>query len=81
MSSKLKSFNSELDVLEPTAGIGNLILPIIQMNKQHRIYMCEIEPSTRKILEELCKEAPQLLTLYSQPDFLKFVNPIEYDLI
>ena len=43
--------------------------------------MCEIEESSRKILNELVDEAPDILTIYEQGDFLKFVNPIEYDLV
>ena len=43
--------------------------------------MVEIEESSREILQELVDTAPDILTLYEQPNFLQFVNPIEYDLI
>jgi tRNA1(Val) A37 N6-methylase TrmN6 len=80
-STKLKNFKEGLDILEATAGIGNLILPILQQKKNHRIYMCEIEETSREFLKELVKDSENLLTLYEQGDFLKFINNIEYDLV
>jgi hypothetical protein len=48
-SKSLKSFNNELNILEPTAGIGNIVVEIIKLQKQQKIFMCEIEESSRKI--------------------------------
>ena len=80
-SKSLKSFNNELNILEPTAGIGGIPVEILKLQKQHKIFMVEIEESSREILKELVDTAPDILTLYETPNFLQFVNPIEYHLI
>ena len=43
--------------------------------------MCEIDPKSREVLEQLVDTAPDVLTLYEQGNFLEFVNPISYDCI
>jgi hypothetical protein len=68
--------------LEPTAGIGNIPMYILQnYKKDYKIHMVEIQDENRKVLRDLCKNATDILHLYDTRDFLQFVNPIEYDLI
>ena len=81
MSKSLKGYNNQLHILEPTAGVGNIVVEILKLNKEHKIYMVEIEPKSRDILSELVATAPDVLTLYEQGDFLKFEAPTAYDLI
>ena len=80
-SEKLKSFEN-INILEPTAGIGNIPMYILQnYKKDYKIYMVEIQEENRKVLQNLCNDAPDILQLYETKDFLQFINPIEYDLI
>ena len=80
-SKKLKSFDN-LNILEPTAGIGNIPIFILDnYKKDYKIHMVEIQDENTKVLQDLCNTAPDLLELYETKDFLQFVNPIEYDLI
>ena len=80
-SKSLKGFNNELKILEPTSGIGNIIVELIKLQKEYKIYMVEIEESSRKVLQEIVDAASDILTLYEQGNFLQFINPIEYDMI
>ena len=80
-SKALKGFNNEMKILEPTAGIGNIVVELIKLQKEYKIYMVEIEESSRKVLQELVDAASDILTLYEQGNFLQFVNPIEFDMI
>ena len=80
-SEKLKSFEN-INILEPTAGTGNIPMYILQnYKKDYKIYMVEIQEENRKVLKNLCNDAPDILQLYETKDFLQFINPIEYDLI
>ena len=80
-SEKLKSFEN-INILEPTSGIGNIPMYILQnYKKDYKIHMVEIQDENRKVLRDLCKNATDILHLYDTRDFLQFVNPIEYDLI
>ena len=81
MSKLLKSYNNQLHILEPTAGVDNIVVEILKLNKEHKIYMVEIEPKSRDILNELVATAPDVLTLYEQGNFLEFEAPIAFDLI
>jgi hypothetical protein len=81
LSKTLKSFNNELNILEATSGIGGIVVEILKLQKQHKIFMVEIEESSREILQELVDTAPDILTLYETANFLQFVNPIEYDMV
>jgi hypothetical protein len=51
LSKTLKSFNNELTILEPTSGIGGIVVEILKLQKQHKIFMVEIEESSREILK------------------------------
>lgn len=81
-SNKLKSFD-DLEILEPTAGIGNIPMYILENYKKEnfKINMVEIQNQNRVVLKKLCTSAPNVLQLYDIGDFLQFINPIEYDLI
>jgi hypothetical protein len=80
-SKLLKGYDNKLNILEPSAGVGNIIIEILKLKKEHQIYMCEIDPKNRDVLEQLVDTAPDVLHLYDQPNFLEFVNPISYELI
>lgn len=81
-SMKLKKFD-EIEILEPTAGIGNIPMYILENYKKEnfKINMVEIQKQNRDVLKSLCDKAPNILKLYEVGDFLQFINPIEYDLI
>ena len=80
-SKLLKSYDNKLNILEPSAGVGNICVEILKLRKEHHIFMCEIDPKSREVLNQLVDTAPDVLTLYEQPNFLEFVNPISYELI
>ena len=60
-SEKLKSFEN-INILEPTAGIGNIPMYILQhYKKDYKISMVEIQDENRKVLQDLCNDAPDIL--------------------
>ena len=73
----------KLEILEPTAGIGNIPIYIIKNFKgDYKINMVEIDDRNRDVLIDLVKTAPDILNLYNEgKNFLRFVNPIQYDFI
>ena len=81
-SKKLREFN-KLEILEPTAGIGNIPIYIMKNFKgDYKINMVEIDEKNIKVLKELVETAPDILNLYNEDkNFLRFINPIQYDLI
>ena len=60
-SKLLKSYDNKLNILEPSAGVGNICLEILKLKKEHQIYMCEIDPKNRDVLEQLVDTAPDVL--------------------
>jgi tRNA1(Val) A37 N6-methylase TrmN6 len=80
-SKSLKSLNNELTIIEPTSGIGGIVVEILKLQKQHNIFIVEIEESSREILNKLVNSDPDFLTLHETPDFLQFVNHIVYDMV
>jgi len=81
-SKKLKSSYEKIEVLEPTAGIGNIPIYIIKNFKgDYHFNLVEIQNTNKKVLLDLQQEAPDLFNVYEEGDFLKFINPIQYDLI
>jgi hypothetical protein len=56
-SKALKGFNNELKILEPMAGICNIVVDLIKLQKDYKIYMVEIEESRRKVLQVLVDAA------------------------
>ena len=81
-SKKLREFK-KLEILEPTAGIGNIPIYIMKNFKgDYKINMVEIDEKNIKVLKELVETAPDILNLYNEDkNFLRFINPIQYDLI
>jgi predicted RNA methylase len=81
-SKKLREYN-KLEILEPTAGIGNIPIYLLKNFKgDYKINMIEIDEEYRKVLKEFVSTAPDILNLYNESkNFLRFVNPIQYDLI
>jgi predicted RNA methylase len=81
-SKKLKGYD-KLDILEPTCGIGNIPIYIMKNFKgDYKINMVEIDDKNREVLIDLVKTAPDILNLYNESkNFLRFINPIQYDLI
>lgn len=80
-SKKINSYD-RLEILEATAGIGNIPVYILKNYKGNfHINMVEIDDRNRTTLDELVKTAPDILNLYETKNFLRFVNPIQYDLI
>ena len=79
-SKLLKGFQ-KLNILEPSAGVGNICVEILKLRKENHVYMVEIDPKSREVLEQLVDTAPDVLTLYEQGNFLEFINPISYDVI
>ncbi len=61
--------------------MGNICGEILKLRKENHIYMVEIDPKSREVLEQLVDTAPDVLTLYEQGNFLEFINPISYDYI
>jgi len=76
----IKKNKQKITILEPTAGWGNLIKPLLQMKKDITIDMVEYDKSNREVLEKLVDETP-ILRLMEQPDFLKFIPSSRYDYI
>jgi len=70
-SKLLKGYDNKLNILEPSAGVGNIIIEILKLKKEHQIYMCEIDPKNRDVLEQLVDTAPDVLHLYDQPNFFR----------
>jgi hypothetical protein len=79
--SEIMNDDREIRVLEPTAGIGNLILPLLELDKDLTIDLVEYDPENRKILEKLVSLDKVVLNLEVQPDFLKTSFKEKYDYI
>jgi len=81
VSSKLNSYEN-LNILEPTAGSGNIVRGILEKRDSNIfIDMVEIQQQARELLKEMVKLAPDMLHLYEQGNFLEFFNNKEYNLI
>lgn len=79
--SEIMNDDRQIKVLEPTAGIGNLILPLLELDKDLTIDLVEYDPENRKILEKLVSLDKVVLNLEVQPDFLKTTFKEKYDYI
>jgi hypothetical protein len=80
-NSSIKKNFGKINVLEPTTGWGNLIKPLLKMSKDITIDMIEYDSSNRKVLEDLIKDAPSILRLFDEKDFLKSTPSTKYDYI
>ena len=74
-----------LNILEPTAGYGDIIsglLDVMKFNKiPLKIDMVEISKENREKLYDLQKDIPDVLQLQSEPNFLNFIPSGRYDYI
>jgi len=75
--------DDKITVLEPTAGDGALIRPILELEKDITIDLVEINRTNRKELEKLINGPPHqpALFLKEQPNFLKYTTSTRYDYI
>lgn len=80
-NSSIKSKQGKITVLEPTAGWGNLIKPLLKFKKDITIDMVEYDQSNREVLKKLVDEAKNILKLMDQKDFLLFTPSNRYDYI
>lgn len=73
--------NTNIKVLEPSAGVGDLVKPIVKNNKNVNITMVEIDPENQTILKQMIKEYPLLLNLSNQNNFLLYQTSERFDYI
>jgi hypothetical protein len=78
--SSIKTNNNKIAILEPTAGDGALIRPILELKKDATIDMVELNRTNRDRLKELSNGQPALF-LQDQPNFLKYETSTRYDYI
>tara|TARA_R110000772_G_scaffold64009_4_gene143121 strand:+ start:3910 stop:7356 length:3447 start_codon:yes stop_codon:yes gene_type:complete len=71
-----------INMLEPTAGIGNIINYFFKRHPNLQIRATEIEEDNRKILLEYMKKAGMSVeNLYKTPDFLRLVPDDDFNYI
>ena len=80
--SDIKDDNEHIDILEPTAGDGQIIKQLCKLsNKDFNIDMCEIDEKNRNELHKLCNNAKNILSLLNHKNFLTFIPTKRYDYI
>ena len=84
--SSIKKSHTHINILEPTAGVGALIKPIIKMIDDKKLIdlnidLVEIDVENRKSLLELQKKAPTIIKVLNQNNFLTFKSSTRYDYI
>lgn len=83
--SREKKDTGFLSILEPSAGMGNIVNGVLSLMAKKKISIkidaVEIVNENRNELIELSKKIPTLLNVMSQPDFLKFFPSKDYDYI
>lgn len=78
----LEGLKGNIEILEPSAGFGNLIKPLItELNTEYHIDLIDIDPVNRRVLKELVDTAPNILNLLENRNFLTFSTSKRYDLI
>ena len=78
----LKGLKGNLYILEPSAGFGNLIKPLVkQLNTEFHIDLIDIDERNRIELKKLVDTAPDILNLLDNRNFLTFGTSKRYDLI
>jgi predicted RNA methylase len=80
-SLKINKSTQIIKILEPTAGHGALIRPILENNKNVDISLIEIDSNNRKVLEKLSKDYPTIINLQNQPNFLIYESSDRFDYI
>jgi len=82
---KEKKDTGFLSILEPSAGMGNIVNGVLSLMAKKKISIkidaVEIVNENRNELIELSKKIPTLLNVMEQPDFLKFFPSKDYDYI
>jgi len=77
--------NIKINILEPSAGIGNIVYGLLKIIQQKKLIveidMVEIQDENRIELKKLVDIVPYMIQLQKQPDFLKFLSSIKYDYI
>jgi 16S rRNA G966 N2-methylase RsmD len=85
--SEIENIKDNVSILEPTAGIGSIVGPVIQyLNKNtkgHIAYMdmVEIDKNNRKILETNFVNISPYINLDNQGNFLLYIPNKRYDYI
>lgn len=80
--SNIKNDKRELiNILEPSAGAGDLIRPILLSNKNTYISLVEFDPINRELLKELQTDYTTMIQLMNEPNFLLFMDSGRYDYI
>lgn len=78
--SSITTNDNKIAVLEPSAGDGALIRPVLDLKKDATIDMVELNRINRDRLKELSKGQPALF-LQVEPNFLKYQKSTRYDYI
>lgn len=74
--------DEKIRILEPTAGDGSLIIPLMELKKiNFSIDMIELDNDNRKKLEKLKEEGPNILNLLEHKNFLTYCSGELYDYI
>jgi 16S rRNA G966 N2-methylase RsmD len=74
--------DGKIQILEPSAGDGALIRPLLELEKDITIDLVEINRTNRRELEEFIKKYPTpAMTLLDQKNFLTFNISTRYDYI
>ncbi len=84
--SSLRNAHTNINILEPTAGVGALIKPILTMIDDKKLIdlnidLVEIDIENRKSLLELQKKAPTIIKVLNQNNVLTFKSSTRYDYI
>lgn len=71
-----------VEILEPSAGDGQLIKPLCKLLKiDYNVDLVEIDKNNRIKLEELVKAAPNIIKLEPHKNFLTFIPSKRYDFV
>jgi len=77
----LDDTNAPIQILEPTAGEGALIKPVLEIQKDVHIDLCEISDDEREILQEMVDDGNNVLKLLDHKNFLNLICNEKYDII
>lgn len=80
--SGIENIDIHIEVLEPTAGDGALIKPLMELTKEDiNVDLIEIDETNRKKLQQLHDIAPNTLRLLEHKNFLNFIPSKRYDFV
>ena len=80
-SSLKKNKGLNIRILEPTAGAGDLIKPVMKFKNDVRLDLIEFDSVQLKQLKELEKVAPNIINILETNNFLQFIPSTRYDYI